>query len=208
MPYVVGLTGGIGSGKSTIGNLFSALGVPVIDADIIARKVVEKGSPLLAELVSHFGIDVLTEQGELNRAKLREIIFSHPDKKTWLNQLLHPAIRNEMLAQVEQCQQPYVILMVPLLIENNLIHLCDRILVVDVLPETQIERATKRDNNKAEIIQNIMASQVSREKRLSYADDIIDNNQPLEQNLEKIKKQINELHQIYLKKTEEKQCQN
>ena len=200
MPYVVGLTGGIGSGKSTIGNLFSALGVPVIDADIIARKVVEKGSPLLAELVSHFGIDVLTEQEELNRAKLREIIFSHPDKKTWLNQLLHPAIRNEMLAQVEQCQQPYVILMVPLLIENNLIHLCDRILVVDVLPETQIERATKRDNNKAEIIQNIMASQVSREKRLSYADDIIDNNQPLEQNLEKIKKQINELHQIYLKK--------
>ena len=98
--------------------------------------------------------------------------------------------------------------MVPLLIENNLIHLCDRILVVDVLPETQIERATKRDNNKAEIIQNIMASQVSREKRLSYADDIIDNNQPLEQNLEKIKKQINELHQIYLKKVEEKQCQN
>ena len=187
MPYVVGLTGGIGSGKSTIGDLFLALGVPVIDADIIARKVVEKGSPLLAELVSHFGIDVLTEQEELNRAKLREIIFSHPDKKTWLNQLLHPAIRNEMLAQVEQCQQPYVILMVPLLIENNLIHLCDRILVVDVLPETQIERATKRDNNKAEIIQNIMASQVSREKRLSYADDIIDNNQPLEQNLEKNK---------------------
>lgn len=208
MPYVVGLTGGIGSGKSTIGDLFLALGVPVIDADIIARKVVEKGSPLLAELVSHFGIDVLTEQEELNRAKLREIIFSHPDKKTWLNQLLHPAIRNEMLAQVEQCQQPYVILMVPLLIENNLIHLCDRILVVDVLPETQIERATKRDNHKAEIIRNIIASQVSREKRLSYADDIIDNNKPLEQSLEKIKMQINELHQIYLKKAEEKQCQN
>lgn len=208
MPYVVGLTGGIGSGKSTMGDLFLALGVPVIDADIIARQVVEKGSPLLAELSNHFGTDVLTEQGELNRAKLREIIFSHPDEKAWLNQLLHPAIRNEMLAQVERCLQPYVILMVPLLIENNLTHLCNRILVVDVLPETQIKRATKRDHNKAEIIQNIMASQVSREKRLSYADDIIDNNQPLEQNLEKIKKQINELHQIYLKKAEEKQCQN
>ena len=194
MPYIVGLTGGIGSGKSTIGGLFSALGVPVVDADIIARQVVEKGSPLLAELCSHFGTDVLTEQGELNRAKLREIIFSHPNEKTWLNQLLHPAIRNEMLAQVEQCQQPYVILMVPLL--------------VDVQPETQIERAIKRDNNKLEIIQNIMASQVSREKRLSYADDIIDNNQPLEKNLGKIKKQINELHKIYLKKAEEKQCQN
>ena len=105
-----------------------------------------------------------------------------------------------MLAQVEPCPQPYVILMVPLLIENNL--------VVDVLPETQIERATKRDNHKAEIIRNIIASQVSREKRLSYADDIIDNNKPLEQSLEKIKTQINELHQIYLKKAEEKQCQN
>ena len=208
MPYIVGLTGGIGSGKRTIGGLFTALGVPVVDDDKIARQVVEKGSPLLAELCSHFGTDVLTEQGELNRAKLREIIFSHPNEKTWLNQLLHPAIRNEMLAQVEQCQQPYVILMVPLLIENNLPHLCDRILVVDVQPETQIERAIKRDNNKLEIIQNIMASQVSREKRLSYADDIIDNNQPLEKNLGKIKKQINELHKIYLKKAEEKQCQN
>ena len=90
MPYVVGLTGGIGSGKSTIGNLFSALGVPVIDADIIARKVVEKGSPLLAELVSHFGIDVLTEQEELNRAKLREIIFSHPHKKNVAKSIASP----------------------------------------------------------------------------------------------------------------------
>ena len=208
MPYVVGLTGGIGSGKSTIGDLFLALGVPVIDADIIARQVVEKGSPLLAKLSNHFGTDVLTEQGELNRAKLREIIFSYPDEKTWLNQLLHPAIRNKMLTQLKRCQQPYAILMVPLLIENNLTHLCDHILVVDVLPEIQIERATKRDNNNAEIIKNIIASQVSREKRLSYADDIIDNNKPLEQSLEKIKMQINELHQIYLKKAEEKQCQN
>lgn len=207
MPYVVGLTGGIGSGKSTIGDLFLALGAPVIDTDIIARQVVEKGSPLLAELGNHFGTDVLTEQGELNRAKLREIIFSHPDEKTWLNQLLHPAIRNKMLTQLKRCQQPYVILMVPLLIENNLTHLCDRILVVDVLPEIQIKRATKRDNNNAEIIKNIVAAQVSREKRLTYADDIIDNNQPLEQNLEKIKKQVNNLHRIYLEKAEKKRCQ-
>lgn len=207
MPYVVGLTGGIGSGKSTIGDLFLALGVPVIDADIIARQVVEKGSPLLAELVSHFGVDILTEHKELNRAKLREIVFSHPDEKTWLNQLLHPAIRNKMLTQLKQCQQPYAILMVPLLIENNLTHLCDHILVVDVLPEIQIERATKRDNNNAEIIKNIVAAQVSREKRLTYADDIIDNNQPLEQNFEKIKKQVNNLHRIYLEKAEKKRCQ-
>nr|WP_314740380.1 dephospho-CoA kinase [uncultured Haemophilus sp.] len=207
MPYIVGLTGGIGSGKSTIGDLFAKLGVPVIDADVIAREVVAKGSPLLAQIAEYFGKEALTEDGELNRAKLRQIIFSNPNEKTWLNQLLHPAIRNEMLSQVEQSQQPYVILMVPLLIENNLTQLCDRILVVDVLPEIQLERATKRDKNKEETIKNIMNSQVSREERLKYADDIIDNNLPLEQGLSLIEKQAIQLHQDYLEKAKEKKCQ-
>lgn len=207
MPYIVGLTGGIGSGKSTVGDLFAKLNVPVIDADVIAREVVAKGSPLLTQIAEHFGEEVLMESGELNRAKLRQIVFSEPDEKTWLNQLLHPAIRNEMLSQVEQCQQPYVILMVPLLIENNLTLLCDRILVVDVLPEIQLERAAKRDKNKIEIIKNIMNSQVSREERLKYADDIIDNNRPLEQGLSIIENQVKQLHQIYLKKAKEKKCQ-
>lgn len=207
MPYIVGLTGGIGSGKSTIGDLFAKLGVPVIDADVIAREVVAKGSPLLAQIAEYFGKEALTEDGELNRAKLRQIIFSNPNEKTWLNQLLHPAIRNEMLSQVEQSQQPYVILMVPLLIENNLTQLCDRILVVDVLPEIQLERATKRDKNKEETIKNIMNSQVSREERLKYADDIIDNNLPLEQGLSLIEKQAIQLHQDYLEKAKKKKCQ-
>lgn len=207
MPYIVGLTGGIGSGKSTIGDLFAKLKVPVIDADVIAREVVAKGSPLLTQIAEHFGKEALTESGELNRAKLRQIVFSNPDEKTWLNQLLHPAIRNEMLSQVEQCQQPYLILMVPLLIENNLTSLCDRILVVDVLPEIQLERAAKRDKNKIETIKNIMNSQVSREERLKYADDMIDNNRPLEQGLSIIENQVKQLHQIYLKKAKEKKCQ-
>lgn len=207
MPYIVGLTGGIGSGKSTIGDLFAKLGVPVIDADIIAREVVAKDSPLLAKITEHFGKEVLTEAGELNRAKLRQIIFSNQNEKTWLNQLLHPAIRNEMLLQIEQCQQPYLILMVPLLIENNLTSLCDRVLIVDVLPEIQLERAAKRDKNKIETIKNIMNSQVSREERLNYADDVIDNNRPLEQGLPIIEKQVEQLHQIYLEKAKEKKCQ-
>lgn len=207
MPYIVGLTGGIGSGKSTIGDLFAKLGVPVIDADLIAREVVAKGSPLLAQIVEHFGRDALTEDGELNRAKLRQVVFSNPEEKAWLNQLLHPAIRNEMLAQVERCNQPYVILMVPLLIENNLTALCDRILVVDVLSEIQLERASKRDKNKIETIKNIMNSQVSREERLKYADDIIDNNLPLEQGFIIIEKQVKQLHQYYLEKAKEKRCQ-
>lgn len=207
MSYIVGLTGGIGSGKSTIGDLFAKLDVPVIDADVIAREVVAKDSPLLAQIVQHFGKNILTEEGELNRAELRQIVFSNTDEKMWLNQLLHPAIRNEMISQAEQCKQPYVILMVPLLIENHLTSLCDRILVIDVLLEIQLERASKRDKNKIEIIRNIINSQVSRDERLKYADDVIDNNLPLEQGLAIIKKQIDQLHQYYLEKSKEKRCQ-
>lgn len=198
MAYIVGLTGGIGSGKSTIANLFIELGVKIIDADIIAREVVAKDTPLLAEIVNHFGKQILTEQKELDRAKLRQIVFNDPNQKTWLNQLLHPAIRQEMLNQLAQSQDNYVIWVVPLLIENNLTEFCDRILVVDVLPEIQLLRASARDNSNEETIKNIMASQVSREKRLSYADDIIENNLPLDQNFAKLKQQVLELHQKYI----------
>lgn len=198
MAYIVGLTGGIGSGKSTIADLFVELGIKIIDADIIAREVVAKDTPLLAEIVNHFGKQILTEQKELDRAKLRQIVFNDPHQKTWLNQLLHPAIRQEMLNQLAQNQDDYVIWVVPLLIENNLTEFCDRILVVDVLPEIQLLRASARDNSNEETIKNIMASQVSREKRLSYADDIIENNLPLDQNFAKLKQQVLELHQKYI----------
>ena len=198
MPYIIGLTGGIGSGKSTVANLFSELGVPLIDADVVARQVVEKGSPLLAQIADHFGTQILTETGELNRSALRQIIFASETEKNWLNALLHPAIRHEMLRQLEQVAAPYVLWVVPLLIENQLTEFCDRVLVIDVAPEIQLERAAKRDQSKIEMIKNIMAAQVDRQTRLQFADDVIENNLPLPENLTQLKQQVATLHQHYL----------
>lgn len=202
MSYIVGLTGGIGSGKSTIANLFAELGVPLVDADVVARDVVAKGSPLLAQITEHFGDKVLDEQGNLNRAVLRQIVFSHEQEKLWLNALLHPAIRAAMQQQLAEQRAPYTLFVVPLLIENKLTALCDRVLVVDVLPQTQLARAAKRDQNQLEQIQRIMAAQVSREERLKWADDIIENNAELSQNLPHLKQKVLELHRFYLQQAE------
>ncbi|HHW7506811.1 TPA: dephospho-CoA kinase [Mannheimia haemolytica] len=198
MTYVVGLTGGIGSGKTTVSDLFSALGVEVIDADVVARQVVEPGTPLLAKIVEHFGEEILTAEKALERTKLRQIVFNNEQEKTWLNNLLHPAIREEMVKKLQESTACYVIWVVPLLIENKLTEYCDRILVIDVSPEIQLERATKRDNSKIETIKNIMAAQVSREERLSYADDVIENNLPLEDGLALLEQQVKTLHRNYL----------
>lgn len=204
MAYVVGLTGGIGSGKSTIADYFAALGVPIIDADIIARQIVAKGSPILDDIKVHFGAEILTELGELHRAKLREIIFHQPNEKIWLNNLLHPAIRQEMHSQLNKVQYPYVLWVVPLLIENHLTEWCDRILVIDVTPDIQLERAMQRDNSSAETITNIIHAQVERSVRLSYADDVIENNLPLSLNQEYLKQQVETLHYTYLTLAEER----
>ncbi|MDP0328561.1 dephospho-CoA kinase [Glaesserella parasuis] len=198
MSYIVALTGGIGSGKSTIANLFAALGVPVIDADIIARNIVEKGSPLLAQIVAHFGKQILFENGELNRTALRQRIFQTEYERLWLNQLLHPAIHTEMLKQLNESRSPYVIWVVPLLIENQLMALCDRILVVDVLPEIQLERAMKRDKSNVEMIKSIMLSQVDRQTRLNYANDVIENNLPFGDNEVHLTHQVAKLNEYYL----------
>lgn len=198
MTFIVGLTGGIGSGKSTIADYFAELGVPIVDADIVARQVVEKGTPLLAEIAKHFGNDILTPQGELDRAKLRQIIFADADEKHWLNNLLHPAIRAAMLSRLSAVDFPYVLWVVPLLIENQLTDLCQRVLVIDVAPEIQLKRAAERDQSHIETIKSIMQSQVNRETRLSYADDIIENNLPLSENKTQLKQQVQHLHQTYL----------
>lgn len=205
MTYIVGLTGGIGSGKSTIANLFALLDVPIIDADVVAREVVEKGSPLLTKIVEHFGLHILDKQGNLDRTALRQIVFHSEQEKKWLNQLLHPAIRSEMLRQLEAVSAPYVLWVVPLLIENKLSELCDRVLVVDVLPDIQLERAIKRDESKAETIQNIIASQVDRQTRLNYADDVIENNLPLEENAINLAHQVAKLHHCYLDLAKQKE---
>lgn len=204
MSYIVGLTGGIGSGKTTIANLFADLGVPLVDADVVAREVVAKGSPLLSKIVEHFGAQILTKQGELNRAALREIVFHHDEEKQWLNNLLHPAIRERMKQQLSEQTAPYTLFVVPLLIENKLTALCDRILVVDVSPQTQLARSAQRDNNNFEQIQRIMNSQVSQQERLKWADDVINNDADLAQNLPHLQKKVLELHQFYLQQAENK----
>lgn len=202
MNYVVGLTGGIGSGKSTIANLFAELGVPIVDADVVAREVVAKGSPALSEIKKHFGVDILFNNGELNRTALRNKIFNSQTEKDWLNQLLHPAIREACLNQLSNQTYPYTLFVVPLLIENNLTIFCDTVLVVDVLPETQIQRTLARDDSSITVIKNIMQSQVSREKRLSVADQVINNDFELSDNIENLRNKVLELHQFYLNEAE------
>ena len=194
MPYIVALTGGIGSGKTTVANEFATLGVPIIDADIIARQVVAPGTQALEAIVLHFGKGILNVDGSLNRNHLREIIFSNIKQKEWLNALLHPRIQEETQKQLQQASYPYVIWVVPLLIENNISHLADRILVIDVTEEEQILRTIKRDNISREQAINILNAQVSRQKRLSYADDIITNHT----NDSNIPNKVVTLHNQYL----------
>ena len=176
MTMVIGLTGGIGSGKTTVANVFAEYGIDLIDADIIARDVVAIGSVGLARITEKFGNRILLDDGNLDRSQLRTAIFSDPQLKNWLNQLLHPLIRDKMLADIDRATSPYCLLIVPLMIENNLQSLTDRLLVVDVDQQTQIMRTQQRDNVSLEQINNILAAQASRQQRLDAADDIICNN--------------------------------
>ena len=172
---VIGLTGGIGSGKTTITNYFSELGVEIIDADVIAREVVTVNSPALKAIVNHFGNDYLLADGQLNRALLRSRIFSHEADKLWLNKLLHPLIRNNIVKQTKAAKSEYCILVAPLLIENNLLELVDRVLIVDISEITQISRTLLRDSSSEQEVRAIIASQTSRTTRVNVADDIINN---------------------------------
>ena len=192
---VIGLTGGIASGKTTVTNMFIDLGIEVVDADIVAREVVEPNSPALNAIKAHFGDDILAFDGSLDRAKLRSIIFDNDSEKQWLNSLLHPLIRSSMTTQLKQCKSQYCILSAPLLLENNLSYLVDRVLVVDVNEQTQLTRAMSRDNNNETLIKNIINSQLSRKERLDKADDIIDN-QAL--SIDALKNKVLSLHQAYL----------
>ena len=171
MGYIVALTGGIGSGKSTVADAFSRLGITIIDADIIARQVVEPDTPALNAIKAHFGQAIINADGTLNRRKLRECIFSDSSEKAWLNALLHPIIHQETQRQIAAARSPYVLWVVPLLVENQLHNKADRVLVIDVSPETQIQRTVARDQ-----AEQILAAQATRAQRLAVADDVIDNN--------------------------------
>ncbi|MEZ9624216.1 dephospho-CoA kinase [Aliivibrio fischeri] len=195
MSYVVAITGGIGSGKTTVADRFQALyNINIVDADIIAREVVNPGTEGLAQIEQHFGPQILLDDGHLNRAKLRECIFSEPSEKQWLNDLLHPLIRSEMQRQIALSTSEYTLLVVPLLVENKLQYLANRVLVVDVLEQTQINRTVNRDKVNHQQVKAILASQASREERLAIADDIINNDQ---QNND-LDMKISLLHEKYL----------
>ncbi|WP_311791529.1 MULTISPECIES: dephospho-CoA kinase [Pantoea] len=194
MPYTVALTGGIGSGKSTIANAFAALGVPIIDADVIAREVVEPGSAALQKIAERHGNGILTEEGTLNRARLRDIIFRSPDEKTWLNNLLHPLINARTQQLKALTTAPYVLWVVPLLVENGLQRQADRVLVVDVDEATQLMRTIQRDGIDRQQAQNILSAQATRSARLAVADDVINNSGTPDEALP----QVAALHQRYL----------
>ncbi|WP_095497809.1 dephospho-CoA kinase [Paraferrimonas haliotis] len=192
--YIVGLTGGIGSGKTTIANLFASKGITLVDADVIARDMVAPNSPALQAIIERYGAHILDNQGQLDRAKLRLRVFDDDDERTWLNGLLHPMIRKHMLKQAREARSEYAIMVVPLLVENSLTQMVNRILVVDVDPETQITRTMARDKVTREQVQAILDAQASRQDRLTLADDVIAN----EQTMEQLTLTVEQLHQSYL----------
>jgi dephospho-CoA kinase len=191
---VIGLTGGIASGKTTVSDQFARLGIDIIDADVIAREVVAKGSPGLMAIVEQFGQGILTPTLDLDRQKLRSVVFTDNTKKEWLNALLHPLIRTQMELQTRDAKSPYCILSVPLLVENKLNKTVDRTLVIDIDASTQLKRAMARDNSEQAIIESIIASQATRSERLAVADDIILNTGDRDW----LNAQVKDLHQIYL----------
>lgn len=193
-PWTLGLTGGIGSGKSAVAAQFAALGIDVIDSDQAARWVVEPGRPALAAIAEHFGDQVLQADGQLNRAALRELIFESPAERGWLERLLHPLIAKEVAQFLANAKSPYAITVSPLLIESGQYKLAKRILVVDVPEQLQIERTMQRDRLSAEQVHAIMAAQATRETRLSHADDVLIN----DRDLAWVKQEVERLHAFYL----------
>ena len=192
--YVVGLTGGIASGKTTVANLFAEFGIDLVDADVIAREEVSIGSDGLKAIAQHFGQSLLLTDGSLDRAALRAQVFDNPQQRLWLNNLLHPMIRQKMLDQVQASTSAYVIMVVPLLFENHLDSLVDTTLVVDIAPELQISRTMQRDGVSKQQVEHILESQMTREQRLAKADNIIDN----QGEYELLRSQVLRLHQQYL----------
>ncbi len=191
--FKVGLTGGIGCGKTTVSKLFEGHGVPIIDADVIAHKIVKPGQPALQKLVEKFGDSILQADGQLNRGKLRERVFANATEKIKLENILHPLIFAVMQKKINNIKTPYCLVSIPLLFETGMRHFVDRILVVDCPEAIQVQRVQQRDNLTDERIKSIMASQVTRAFRLENTDDIIDNTV----NNQELAEQVNKLHDFY-----------
>ena len=193
--FVLGITGGIGSGKTAVTDIFSELNIDVIDADIASRKAVEKGSSSLKEIEDHFGSEIILNDGNLDRQKLREVIFDKEEEKDWLEKLLHPQILKIINSELAESRTSYTILVSPLLFETGQYKLCSRTLLVDVEEKLQIARASKRDNVSEEQIKSIIEAQMPRSEKITLANDIVTNNGTLED----LRKEIISLHNNYLK---------
>ncbi|HEY3487177.1 MAG TPA: cell division protein ZapD [Gammaproteobacteria bacterium] len=192
--HVIGLTGGIGSGKTTVADLFAQYGVPIIDADRSARELVEPGQPALNQITQSFGPEILNGNGTLDRKKLRELIFNDPKQRKQLEDILHPLIRNNMLEQLDAVDSPYAILVIPLLVDTGNWDMIDRILVVDTEEDLQIDRVMQRDAISQEQTETIIDNQVSRQERLAAADDVIENTGSIDD----LKTQVKRFHEFYL----------
>jgi dephospho-CoA kinase len=190
----IGLTGGIGSGKSTVAGLFAARGVPVIDADVIARELVAPGQPALVEIIAAFGAEMVNADGQLDRARLRERVFNDAAQRERLEAILHPRIRAVMAERAAAQSTTYVLLVIPLLFESGQRDLVDRMLVVDVPVELQRARVSARDHLSDAQIDAILAAQLSRDQRIDGADDVIDNSG----DAAALERQVDDLHRRYL----------
>lgn len=190
---IVGLTGGIGSGKSAVTHLFAKHGAPIIDADTIAHDLTQFGKPAYLDIIDHFKEAILLSDGSLDRAKLREVIFNHPEERRWLEEQLHPLIRQEIEKKLAHLKAHYCIVVIPLLFDLNEYTFLDRVLVVDAPIEEQIKRVNKRDGMPPEQIEAILKLQLSREERVLLADDVVMN----DKSIEHLAPQVERLHRIY-----------
>ena len=198
MAFIVGITGGIGSGKSAVTERFEKLGITVVDADLAARVVVEPGRPALASIAEHFGGEIIQSDGSLDRAALRQRVFADEAERLWLEQLTHPLIGREILEQMEASGSPYTILSSPLLLETSQRELADCVVVVDVPESIQLERTIQRDSNDEAQVRRIMAAQMGRDERLEKADIVIDNSRSLAE----LDDAVDELHKEFLLRAE------
>ena len=190
---LIGLTGGIGSGKTAAANHFGFLGIDIVDADLASRAVVEPGQPALEAIAEHFGAAIIGADGGLDRAKLRKLVFAEESERKWLQRLLHPLISDYLAVQISGSNSTYCLLVNPLLLESSQSQWCRKIIVVDTAIETQIQRTMSRDDNNREQVQNIVNAQMSRDDRLSAADFILQNDQgmdDLKKNVEKIHREL------------------
>jgi len=193
-PWILGLTGGIGSGKSAAAQRFVELGVHLVDADQAARWVVEPGRPALARIVEHFGPGVLLEDGQLDRTALRQLIFADPEQRRWLEALLHPLIGQEIFSYLAKAESPYAVFVSPLMIESGQYQRTDRLLVIDAPQNLQVERTLLRDQTSPEQVQAILKAQASREERLRHADDVLVN----DRDIAWLHSEVDRLHTYYL----------